>query len=178
MKKMLALLAVATIPAMLSGCTACCPTTGLCPCCPCNWFNRQPACPPAPVCCPPAPMYAAPLAATACPPPCAPMCPPMASQMMPQYVMPTSAPYGAGCSSCQQAVMPQQMFTQAQPAYYSEPGCGYVEAGCGAPFMGGNVVGYGPSMPCDCGACDSGCCGADSAPLNAPIPQATPQPVD
>jgi hypothetical protein len=80
-------------------------------------------------------------------------------------------------------MMPQQMVMQAQPAYYSEPGCAYVEAGCGAPFMGGNVVGYGPSMPCDCGACgacgcDSGCCGAEGAPLSAPIPQATPTPVD
>jgi hypothetical protein len=103
----------------------------------------------------------------------------MASQMMPQYVMPTSAPYGAGaCNPCQQAIMaPQQpMYMQAQPAYYSEPGCGYVEAGCGAPFMGN--VGYGPSMPCDCGGCDSGCCGADSAPLGAPMPQATPTPID
>ncbi len=46
MKKLLILLAVATLPAA-SGC-AC---ARLCPCCPCNWFNRPatycaPACPP------------------------------------------------------------------------------------------------------------------------------------
>jgi hypothetical protein len=171
MKKMLALLAVATLPATLGGCASCCPSTGLCPCCPCNWWNRPDPCPPAPVCCPPAPTYAAPLAATACPPPCAPVCPPVASQMMPQYVMPSPASYAAAapCSSCQ---APQAMF--AQPAYYSEPGCAYVEPGCGAPFMGS--VSYGPSMPCECGACDSGCCGADTAPLGAPVPQAAPAP--
>lgn len=63
----------------------------------------------------------------------------------------------------------------AQPAYYSEPGCAF-EPGCGAPFMGN--VSYGPSMPCECGgcesggSCDSGCCGDGGAPLNAPMPQA------
>jgi hypothetical protein len=105
----------------------------------------------------------------------------MASQMMPQY-MPTSAPYGANpCNACQQAVMPQQpMYVQAQPAYYAEPSCGYMEAGCGEPFMGN--VGYGPSMSCDCGSCgggcDSGCC--DGGVLSAPDPAGTivPRPAD
>ena len=169
MKKILALLAVATIPATLSGCAACWPTAGLCPCCPCNCFNRPAPCPPAPAYCPPAPMYAAPLAANACPPPCA----PMASQMMPQYVMPTSAPYGMpygaapGCNTCQQ-MAPQAMY--AQPAYYTEQGCGYVEPGCGEPYMGN--VSYGPSMPFEGGGCESGCCGDGGAPLSAPMPQA------
>ncbi len=181
LKKMLALLAVATIPATMSGCTSCCPSLSLCPCSPCNWFNRSAsACPPAPaVCCPPAPTFAAPLAATACPPPCS-VCPPMASQMMPQYMTPTSGFAAAPCSSCQQGPI------MAQPAYYGEVGCGYVEAGCGAPFMG--TVGYGPSMPCGCdsgcsscsgygGGFDSGCCGADGGTsFSAPTPQVAPQP--
>jgi hypothetical protein len=176
MKKMLALLAVATIPAMFGGCAACWPTGGgLCPCCPCNCFNRPAPCPPAPVCCPPAPTYAAPLAATACPPPCPPPCPPVASQVMPQYVMPSPASFAAAapCNACQAPMMaPQAMY--AQPAYYAEPGCAYIEPGCGGPFMG--AVSYGPSMPCECGTCEGGCCG-DSAPLSAPVPQAvTPAP--
>jgi hypothetical protein len=74
----------------------------------------------------------------------------------------------------------------AQPAYYGEPSCAYAfEPGCGGPMMG--AVSYGPSMPCECGACgacgceggcsDGGCCGADSAPLSAPNPAAvTPAP--
>jgi len=178
MKKILALLAVATIPATFGGCAACCPSLSVCPCCPCNWFNRPAACPPAPVCCPPAPMYAAPLAATACPPPCAPVCQPMASQMMPQYVMPTSAPYAApyggapGCNTCQQMAAPQAMY--AQPAYYAEPGCGYAEPGCGAPYMG--EVSYGPSMPCECSSCGSGCCG-DAGGMTPPPAEGFVQPV-
>lgn len=173
MKKMLALLAVATIPTMFGGCAACCPTStsGCCltNClCPCNWFNRPAtACPPAPVMapavCPPAPTYAAPLAATACPPPC----PPVATQMMPQYVMPTTA---AACNTCQ--ATPQMMM--AQPAYYGEPGCAYIEPGCGGPFMG--TVGYGPSMPFEWGGCESGCCG-DAGVMSGSIPAApTPAP--
>jgi hypothetical protein len=98
----------------------------------------------------------------------------MASQMMPQYMQ--AAPLAA-CNSCQQGMMPQQpMYTQAQPAYYAEPDCGYMEAGCGAPFMG--TVGYGPSMPCDCGSCgscDSGCCG-DGGAMTPPAPEAFVQP--
>lgn len=185
MKKMLILLAVATIPATLSGCAACCPTAGLCPCCPCNWFAPEPACPPAP-------LYAAPLVANPCaPPPCGPAAVP---QMMPQYVSPTMAPFAAApspCSTCgpQGMVMPQpqmqpmfappQQFSQADPTYYAEPscGCGYAESGCGMPSMMGYggmpVMAYGPF---DCGACSGGCC--DGGALGAPSPEGyvTPAP--
>src|SRR3990172_3318623 len=133
MKKMLTLLAVAAIPAMLGGCAACCPT-GLCPCCPCNWFNRGAPCPPAPT-------YAAPLVAAPA------TCPPgVAPTIMPQYVTPMAAPFAATAPSpcapacatwnpCQGVVMsqpsmaqplaaaapccsPQPMYAQAQPMYY------------------------------------------------------------
>ena len=61
MKRLLVLLAVATLPAA-SGC--CC--ARLCPFCPCNWFSRGPVCAPyaAPVACAPAATYV--------PSPCAP----------------------------------------------------------------------------------------------------------
>ena len=73
MKKLLILLAVATLPSA-SGC--CC--ARLCPCCPCNWFNR-----PATYCCSGLPAaYAAPtyVPSTLCRrpvrpySPCAPLC--------------------------------------------------------------------------------------------------------
>ena len=68
MKKLLILLAVATLPAA-RGC--CC--RRLCPFCPCNWFNRTAVCAPAaPTYCPPpcaAPTYVpSPCAASACAP--------------------------------------------------------------------------------------------------------------
>jgi hypothetical protein len=88
--------------------------------------------------------------------------------MMPQY-MPMAAPV---CNPCQAAAQP--MYVQAQPAYYAEPGCAYVEPGCGGPYMG--AVSYGPSMPCDCGQCSSGCCDG-AAIATPPAPEAfTPTP--
>jgi hypothetical protein len=43
---------------------------------------------------------------------------------------------------------------------YTEPTCGYMEAGCGAPFV--DSVGYGPVLggcsTCGSGGCDGGCC--------------------
>ena len=158
MKKILILLAVATLPAASGCCVA-----RVCPCCPCNWFNRPVAtCPPT---------YAAPMVASPCgptyvpsqcaPSPCAtcgPMAAPLAATVMPQYMAP-----------------PQQMMTQAQPMYFqqsqpapccaaapvccpSEPSCGCASegsCGCGGPTMG--AVSYGPMM--DCNPCDSGCGG-------------------
>ena len=152
MKKILTLLAVAMLPATLSGCAACSPSMSLCPCCPCGWFNRAPACPPAPAYCPPATTYATPVAASAC----GPVCPPMASQMMPQYIMPNSMPMAASGPGMYNPGMvpPQQMMYQSQPAYYGEAGCGcsmMMEPGCGSPSM----VSYGPM---DGGNCNSGCC--------------------
>jgi hypothetical protein len=170
MKKILTLLAVAMLPATLAGCAACGPGLSLCPCCPCNCFRREPACPPPPaVCCPPATTYAAPVAAT-CPPPCAPACPtcpPVASQMMPQYMMPQAMPMAAAapCSSCQTMAQPYPMHFQ-QPAYYGESSCGcsamMMEPGCGFPTS----VCYGPFECGTCsscsGGCSSGCCDAGS----------------
>jgi hypothetical protein len=98
--------------------------------------------------------------------------------MMPQYVMPTAAPYAApyaaapACNQCQAAVMapPQPMYYQAQPAYYGEASCGcssyMMEPSCGAPFMG--AAAYG-GMPMDMGACSGGCCEAGG--LTAPAPE-------
>jgi hypothetical protein len=180
MKKILTLLAVATIPATLGGCAACCPT-GLCPCCPCNWFNRTPAaCPPtyaaplvaAPAACPPtyapgvAPQYVTPLAAPYAAAPCAPACAtwnPCQGVVMSQPTMAQQAvPYGPP-----QQAMGQPMMHPAQPAYYAEPGCGYVESSCGGPMTG--MVSYGPEMPVEYGPCDSGCC--DPGVANPPVPE-------
>jgi hypothetical protein len=183
MKKILILLAVATLP-LTSGC--CC--ARLCPCCPCNWFNRPATCPPT---------YAAPLVSSPCgptyvPSPCAPspcatcgpMASPLAATVMPQYMAPPAAP----------------MMTQAQPMYYqqapasaccgaapsccpSEPSCGCAaEPGCGGPYMG--AVSYGPMMDCgpcsSCDPCGGGCggggcssCDGGGAPPAAVVP--TPQ---
>jgi hypothetical protein len=193
MKKMLTLLALAAFPATFGGCAACCPTGAVCPCCPCNWFNR-----PAAVC---PPTYAAPLAA-------APYCPPAVAPM-PQYVTPMAAPVAAAAPCCPApcatwnpcqgtAVMaqpqaaccpPQAMQPMSQPMYYQQaqpammdPGCGYAGSSFGAPFAG--MVSYGPEMPveyggcCDSGCCDSGCCegGGVIAPP-APETFVEPQPV-
>jgi hypothetical protein len=163
MKKLLTLLAVATLPAAFSGCAACSPGLSLCPCCPCNWCNRAPACPPAPapVCCPPT-TYATPVAA------CPPACPPVASQMMPQYIMPGAMPLAAAgpqmCNPCQAQAMPQPMYYQQPQQMYYEPSCGYnmmMEPGCGTPSM----VSYGPMEGCSSGCCEGG-------PLTAPAPEA------
>jgi hypothetical protein len=143
MKRLLILLAVALLP-VASGC--CC--ARLCPCCPCNWFNRcAPACPPT---------YAAPLAAAPCAPACAPtyapaayaapspcsacgtvapMAGPMGAPMMPQYMGPQAMP----------------MMSQAQPMYYQSP----MPTCCAAPEA---------SCACapPCGACAPPCGGCNT----------------
>ncbi|MCI0331951.1 MAG: hypothetical protein L0228_01845 [Planctomycetes bacterium] len=90
----------------------------------------------------------------------------MASQMMPQFVSPSAAfAAPSACSSCQPAMM-------AQPAYYAEPSCGYVETGCGMPY--GNVVAYGPMMDCGPCGCEGGMCSggfSDGGVLSAPAPE-------
>src|SRR5215212_334297 len=122
MKKLLILLAVAALPSA-SGC-AC---ARLCPCCPCNWFNRPatycaPACPPT---------YAAPLATT-----CAPACAPYAPVATAAPFMPAMAQqFAPQCATCQN----QPVMAQAQPMYYQAPmqtqminpcGACYAEPGC------------------------------------------------
>jgi hypothetical protein len=177
MKKILTLMAVATIPAMLGGCAACCPPTGLCSWCPCNCFQRQPDP------CPPAPVYAAPLA-TACPPTTC--CPPAA---MPQYAAPMAAPFTAAPTYVQPQMAtccPQQpMYYQAAPMQYAEPSCGcsYAEQSCGAPFMGMGMgmgmgmVSYGPEIPVEYGPSMSGCCEPGMAPpMTPPAPEAYVEP--
>jgi len=174
MKKILYLLAVATVAAAAPGC--CCPR--LCPCCPTNWFNRGPYCGPA--------TTYAPLATAN---PCAPACTswdPCQCAVVPQGgpgggMLPQAPLFGQTGGCCPTGgptYMPQApVFAQAAPqmmaapAYYSEPGCGYMEPNCGAPSM----VGYGPMMDCgcnDCGSCgcDSGCssCGCDGG-VGAPV---------
>jgi hypothetical protein len=173
MKKMLTMLALAAMPVMLGGCASCCPT-GLCPCCPCNWFNRAPACPPAP--CPPAPMYAAPLAASPCAPPMCASAMPQQQFAAPYTAMPSIVqPTSAACCQQQQAMpmyFPQAM--QAQPAYYSEAGCGVMEASCGSGFPG--MVSYGPEMPMEYGPPTSGCCESGVASPPSPEPYIEPRP--
>lgn len=182
MKKLLILLAVATLP-FASGC-AC---ARLCPCCPCNWFNRPatyaaPACPPT---------YAAPLAAT-CAPPCAPYspCAPVATAA--PYMPAMAQPFMPQCATC-----PSPVMAQAQPMYYqapmanpcgacyAEPGCAYAggyagEVGCG--YGGPAMVGYGGDCgSCGpCGSCDScSSCGNYNAGVptgSAPTPMGPPDP--
>jgi hypothetical protein len=65
------------------------------------------------------------------------------------------------------------MYTQAQPAYYAEPSCGYAEASCGAPFPG--MVSYGPEMPVEYGSCDSGCCDGGGI-VTPPAPESFVEP--
>jgi hypothetical protein len=181
MKKLLILLAVATLP-FASGC-AC---ARLCPCCPCNWFNRPatycaPACPPT---------YAAPLAATCAPySPCAPVA--TAAPYMPAMAQ----PFMPQCATCPNA----PVMAQAQPMYYqapmanpcgacyAEPGCAYaggyageVGCGCSGPAMvgyGGDCGSCGSCGSCDsCGSCGSGGCsscsgGAPAATSPTPAPE-------
>ncbi len=144
MKKILIVLAVATIPAIAGGCN--CFGLGACPCNPCNWCNRGAYCAPTPV-------YA-PLTAAPCAPPCGPIAAPA---IMPQYAAPGAAPLAAApMMGAPMIADPMQLgYTQAQPMYYSDPGCGYVEPGCAYP----TAVGYGPTMPMGYGGCDTGCCG-------------------
>jgi len=181
MKKMLILLAVATIAAAAPGC--CCPR--LCPCCP--WFNRGAACPPA--------TTYAPLAATNPYNPCAPACSswdPCQCAVVPHgqpgYLPGAPAyapPYAPAFAQAPGGYMPgppnylpqapvfaqgQPNMFQAQPTYYSEPSCGYsyMEPSCSAP----SVVSYGPMMDCgpcgSCGSCDS-CGGYDGGMVGGPV---------
>jgi hypothetical protein len=156
MKKMLILLAVATIPSA-GGC--CC--ARLCPCL--NWCNRGAYCAPAPT-------YAAPLVTSPCPPTACPptIAPAAVPAVMPQqFAMPSAVPAMA-------APWPGAVMSQTQPMYYAEPGCAYVEPGCGAPYMGN--VGYG-GMPVDYGMTTGGCCGADGGMVTTPTPEAIVDPV-
>jgi hypothetical protein len=144
MKKILIMLAVATIPAIAGGCNCC--GLGACPCNPCNWFNRGAYCAPTPV-------YA-PLTAAPCPPVAAPA-------ILPQYAAPAAAPLAtAPVMGPPMVADPTALsYAQPQPMYYSDPGCAYVEPGCAYP----TAVGYGPAMPmsfggCETGGCETGCC--------------------
>ncbi len=119
MKKFLILLAVATLPAT-SGC-AC---ARLCPCCPCNWFNRPVAyCPP--------PAYAAPCAApmATCAPTCAPVSPCAPVATMAPYMPAMAQQYAPQCATCAAPQGPP-VITQAQPMYYQAPAAANC---CGAP---------------------------------------------
>ena len=157
MKKMLIMLAVATIPAA-GGCNCC--GLGACPCNPCNWCNRPAYCAPTPVVAP---------CPTGCPPTYTPA---VMQQALPQqYVMPTQAPYATPYTAAPMMAAPQQM-----PYAYSEPGCGYVAAEPGCGYMG--TVGYGPSMPmemgapcCETGAYDAGAVGTPGETFIDPTPQ-------
>lgn len=193
MKKILIMLAVATIPAAAGGCNCCGLGTGLasCPCSPCNWFNRGAYCGTAPAYCPPTPTYTP--VVGQCPTPCG----PAVSAVIPQYPVlgaapVAGAPYGAapygaapyaatGMVGAPMIADPSAMgyAMPAQPMYYSEPSCGYAaEPGCG--YSG--TVSYGPSFPVDMG----GCCGDggygdggsyDGAVMTAPTEQfVTPEP--
>lgn len=177
MRKVLILLAVAALPLNVGCCARLCST---CPLCPCNWFNRQPVCAPAPT-------FAAPLAATPCAPtyvpsPCAPVCAPapaavspLAATVMPQYVAPQAMP-----------MMTQAPPVCCQPAQMCcppEPSCCYsAEPSCGGPYMG--AVSYGPADCGGCGSCGGGCgggCGGSSGGCSscdggASAPIATPAP--
>ena len=162
MKKILVMLAVATIPAA-AGCNCC--GLGACPCNPCNWFNRGAYCGPV------TPTYA-PVAATACPP--------AVPAIMPQYAAPVAAPYAAApMMGAPMIADPSALgYAQSQPMYYSEPGCGYVEPGCGYPA----AASYGPSMPMGYGGCETGCCESgsyDGTVINTPAePFVAPTPTE
>jgi hypothetical protein len=162
MKKMMIMLAVATLPAT-AGCNCC--GVGACPCNPCNWFNRGAYCGPT--------TYAAPTCPpTTCPPT---FTPAVMQQAVPQqYVMPSTAPYATPYTAAPMMTAPAQM---QMPYAYSDPGCGYMaaEASCG--YMG--AVGYGPSIPMEMGApcCETGAYDAGAAPATGetfidPTPQA------
>jgi hypothetical protein len=154
MKKMLFVMAVATLPAIAGGCNCC----GLANCCPCNWFNRGAYCgTPTPTYLPYSPVAAS---------PCAPVAAsPYVPAVMPQYATPFASPLAATpamnapmmTSPAMGAPMiadPSMLgyMQQAQPMAYADPNCGYVEPGCGYP----NMVGYGPAMPMSYGGCCEG----------------------
>jgi hypothetical protein len=162
MKKLMIMLAVATLPAT-AGCNCC--GLGACPCNPCNWFNRGAYCGPT--------TYAAPVVAPTCPPTYSPAASVVPQTMPLQYAMPSTAPYSTPYTAAPMMSAPAQM-----PYAYSEPGCGYVatEASCG--YMG--TVGYGPnipmemsgSCPCEAGAYDAGAASAPTESFIDPTPQA------
>lgn len=177
MKKIVTLLAVGMIPATLSGCAACWPPglcSSLCPCCP---FSRTAACPP--------PTYAPMAATTAVCPPAAPTCVSWdpcqcAVVTQPQAAALTAAPAYAQppLTWPQPPGIVQAPGTQpiySQPTALTEPGCGYVEATCGAPFMGN--VGYGPAFPIDYGTVAGDCCTTGEVVSPAPGAYADPRPV-
>lgn len=186
MKRLMILLAVATLPAA-AGC--CC--TRLCPLCPCNWFNRG--------ACAPAPTYAAPLAAvpaTYVPSPCAPAygpaattVAPLAATVTPQYIAPPMSPMmspmmaQSANACCPQAAAPVCCPQQAAPVCcpapapvccpqptsccMPEPSCAYsgypMEMGYGGSYMGN--MSYGPMM-------ESGGCSSCSGDAGIPTPTA------
>ena len=164
MKRMLIMLAVATLPAT-AGCNCC--GLGACPCNPCNWFNRGAYCGPTPT-------YATPVVAPTCPPT---VTPTVMQQTVPQqYVMPSTPPYATPYAAAPMMAAPAQ---QQMPFYYSEPGCGYAatEASCGyMPTIG--TVGYGPGIPmemggcCEVGAYDAGATSAPGETFIDPTPAA------
>jgi hypothetical protein len=59
-----------------------------------------------------------------------------------------------------------QPMMMAGPAYYSEPGCGYMEPNCG--MMSGPVMecgcGFDSGACSNCTTCSSGCCGDGGVP--------------
>lgn len=152
MKKVLIMLAVATIPAA-AGCNCC----GLanCPCNPCNWFNRGAYCGPTSTY---APLTAAPIAS------------PTVTPVLPQYPVAGAAPEMMGA--------PMIAGPSAQPMMYAEPGCNYVEPGCAY----GGMVGYGPEIPMAEPGCEAGIIDGASVttpveqyvPSGAPTPQPAP----
>jgi hypothetical protein len=176
MKKILTLLTLTMIAANLSGC--CCRRF-------CPWLDRGAYCgPTAPVFSPlaaaapmmaPSYQYAAPLAATA-PAQCCPTASPCATwdpcQGQVNYGYPPANYAAAGNPA------------MCCPTAAIEPGCGYVEAGCGQPYMGGS---YGPAlMSGGCDTCGTGYSGPvyggpsygmPGMPMEAgPAPAVTPSP--
>jgi hypothetical protein len=157
MKKILTVLTVTMITASLTGC--CCRR-----CCP--WLDRGAYCgSPAPVFAPlaatapaAAPVYqpytyAAPMAATnpCCPAPapaptaCCTSWDPCQGQVNYSYA-PAAAPAACGPAPC----APMNF---APMSYAGDPGCGYIEPGCGQPYMG--TMSYGPVLPGGCDTCTS-----------------------
>jgi hypothetical protein len=161
MKKILTLLAVATITGSLTGC--CC--RRLCP-----WLDRGAYCggaaPFAPLAATvpsvmpsyqPAYQYAAPLAATN---PCCPTVPTCATWDPCQGQV--NYGYQGAAPAAMPAVMPAASY--AAPCCTTtavEPGCGYME-----PYMGG--VSYGPMLTSGCDTCGTGYSGAV---ITTPMPQ-------
>ncbi|MEX2317757.1 MAG: hypothetical protein WD669_11435 [Pirellulales bacterium] len=184
MKKILTLLTVTMFAASLTGCCCC---SRLCP-----WLNRGAYCgSPAPVFAPLAAtapamapacapyqyaaqpyqyaaqpyqyaaqpyQYAAPLAATTANP-CCPAPTPCATwdpcQGVVNYGYPAAAPAACAPPVCGPPAC-------APMAYTGDPGCGYMEPGCGQPYMGG--MSYGPMMTGGCDTCGTGYSGPMVSP--------------